>query len=116
MMREIEEIQFISARDKALLLELKQRVRKIVPSGMLLLYGSAARGSSGSESDYDVLILTDSILSRTEQEAIEESIYELELSHGAVISSIVFTKDEWNAPLFSVTPFHERVEHDGVLL
>ena len=43
----------------------------------MLLFGSVARGTQAEESDFDVLILTDSRLSGKEEDEVEDALYDL---------------------------------------
>lgn len=106
----------IGRKDRTLLLNVKRAVQRVVQSATVLLYGSTARGERGPGSDYDLLILTDKPLSDHEAEAVHNAVYELELSHGVVLSTIYYTKRDWDAPVNAAMPFHERVEQDAVVL
>lgn len=115
-MRTIDTIQLLRPRDKDLLSNLKCVIQGFSPSADLLLYGSVARGTQYPESDYDILVLMDTPLTLSEDDAIQDAVYNLELSYGVVISIIFFTKDEWSVPLSCAMPFHKQVEADAVLL
>lgn len=115
-MRTIDTIQLLKPRDKDLLSNLKCVIQGFSPSANLLLYGSIARGTQCPESDYDILVLMDTPLTLSEDDAIQDAVYDLELSYGVVISIIFFTKDEWSGPLACAMPFHKQVEADAVLL
>jgi len=115
-MKPLASVPVISPKDRRLLLRVKHTIRRVIPSATVLLYGSSARGERGPDSDYDLLILTDEALSGQEAAAIEDAVYELELAHGVVLSTVVYTKHDWSAPLNAAMPFHQRVEEDAVLL
>ena len=115
-MRSIERVKRISDQDKQLLAELKRIVLGFVPDAELILYGSAARGKREPESDYDVLILLNGPLSKELDEELDIAIYALELEREAVLSTFIYTRDEWDRPLRVATPYHRNVEREGVLL
>jgi len=115
-MRSIKRVRRISAEDKELLAELKRIVLGFVPDATLILYGSAARGERDPESDYDVIILLNSPLSKEVDEELDTVIYALELERGTVLSTFLYTRDEWNRPLRVATPYHRNVQREGVLL
>ncbi len=106
----------IQAKDKETLYELGRIVRRLLPGATIYLFGSAARGIRESDSDFDVLIITSARLSRQDEAALADAIYELELSRGVVISTLVYSREEWDAPLTRVTPFRARVEAEAVLV
>ena len=99
-----------------LLRRIQRIVTSIVPGARIILYGSRARGSADISSDWDFLILTDHALNRKSILKIRDSIYDLELETGMILSSIIRTKEEWDSPRYSVLPFKHRVEQEGVLL
>jgi len=115
-MKTLESCTAISGDDIKLLLLVKKVVRRSFPDATILLYGSVARGTQELDSDYDVLILTNRSLSTEEETCIRDSIYDLELEHGVVISAIFYSSQEWNMPIRRVMPFHDNVEKDAVVL
>jgi len=112
----IEIAQTLSVKAKLAAGECKKVVRGLVPDAAILLYGSVARGSSDPESDYDLLILTDEPLSPTEEDRVRDAGYEVELAHDIVVSTLFYTKEQWQSPLFRAMPFHREVQHDGIEL
>lgn len=113
-MKTIEEVTVVSDQDRRLLHEVKRTIRESLPTAEVLLYGSVARGTQEPESDYDILVLTDDALSREEERAVDNAIYELELAHGVVLSTIYHSIEEWNR--HPAMPFHVRVESEGIVL
>jgi predicted nucleotidyltransferase len=101
---------------RKILAEVKREVLRMAPGAELLLYGSAARGAQGPESDYDVLVLLRAPLSAREEDRIRDAIYDLELARGVVISVSFVTKERWNEPLVAATPFHRSVEREAIVL
>ncbi|HEX9899941.1 MAG TPA: nucleotidyltransferase domain-containing protein [Candidatus Methylomirabilis sp.] len=115
-MKTIDNAFAIQAKDKEILSELGRIVRGVLPGATIYLFGSAAKGVRQADSDLDVLIITNTHLSRQDQAALTEAIYELELARGAVISTLFYSREEWDAPLTRATPFHTRVEAEAVLV
>ena len=113
-MKSIKRVRKISVADRELLAELKEIVLGRLPDAELILYGSAARGTREPESDYDVLILTDTSLPADEQDAIGYAIYELELARGVVISEVFLSREEWGHGLIAVSPFRRNVEREAI--
>ena len=106
----------LSRETRTLLADIKAAVRMCLPTAEVLLYGSVARCENGPESDCDVLILTDSPLAVPEQEVVRDHLFEVELRQGAVISSLFYTKAEWEAAKRWATPFLREVAHDAIQL
>ncbi len=115
-MKTIDNAKSLSEQDKQLLLALKEIIHGFLPDATILLYGSVARGTQGPDSDYDVLILTNHPFSSKEEDDITDAIYDLELEHGVLISAMMYTHEQWNAPIRRAMPFHENVQKDAVLL
>lgn len=114
--RTLEETQVLSGQDRQLLLAVKEVVRRFLPTAEVLLYGSVARGTHGPESDYDVLVIAERPLSRTQEDAVMDAVFDLELERQVVISTLLYSKDEWDAPLRRVSPFHEEVERNAIII
>lgn len=110
----IEQAKTLSEADKALLVELKSVVQRVVPDAELFLYGSTARGERGPESDYDIMILLNEPLTSAEEDAIENAVYDLELAHGTVISLFFVTREKWNLPFTAATPFYRNVQREAI--
>lgn len=106
----------IAGRERILLQKVKHVVTRIVPGARVMLYGSAARGEQHPDSDFDLLILTEAPLGEEDNRALQDSLYELELAHGVVLSTVQYTTQEWDSPLNEAMPFHQRVAEDAVLL
>jgi predicted nucleotidyltransferase len=115
-MRALRRASVISGEDRALLTEVKKTIQGFLPTAQVLLYGSVARGSKESGSDYDILILTDEPLSKEEERAVESAIFDLELQREVVLATIYYSRDEWNSPIVRVSPFHNQVERDAIVL
>ena len=115
-MRRLEDISAIPTRDKEILREVRQIIHRLVPEATVYLYGSGARGSREHDSDLDILIVTQHQLSRPEEAAVTEAVYELELARGVVITMLHYSEAEWDTPLIRATPFRTRVEAEAVLL
>ena len=116
-MKRIEEAKSISASDRELLSEVKRIVTAMIPGATLLLYGSAARGEREWDSDYDILVLTDAALTTRQQDDVGSAVYALELEREVVISLLFETSERWNGnPLVKVSPYHQNVEREGMLV
>jgi len=91
-------------------------IKEKYPNSNVYLYGSRARGNFTSESDWDILVLLpDDQITNEIEESIIESLYDLELETGEVISPLIYSQKEWDNK-HSVTPFYNNVMREGMLL
>ena len=96
-----------------------KQVEKILGSRLkrIVLYGSYARGDYRSNSDIDIMILTD--LSDEEIEDYRDKIvsvaFDIELENGIIISPVIKNIDKINAKIDFI-PFYMNVQKEGVVL
>jgi predicted nucleotidyltransferase len=102
--------------DADLLQRCKTAIRNIAKDADVILYGSRARGNANKDSDYDILIIVNGPVDMALKKEMLSNIYPLELETGAVLTLIVYSKQQWYSPLYRAMPFHKNVERDGVLL
>jgi uncharacterized protein len=89
-------------------------VDKTAPGAEVYLYGSRARGDAKRLSDWDILILLNSInISFDLEKKFMDEFYELELETGEIISPLVYTRNDWNERR-SITPLYENIKKEGV--
>ena len=55
----------------------------------VMLFGSKARGDDDAESDIDLLVLYSQSVSWDERKAINNALYEIQLRHDVVISTLI---------------------------
>src|SRR5438132_772214 len=92
----------------------KRTVLEIEASAEVRLYGSRARGTAGSESDWDFLILVDGVVDEKRKAAIRYPLYRIEWETGEVLSSIIHAREHWDNPPTRITPFYQNVVREGV--
>ena len=115
-MKTFEKWGYKSPETTSLLKKVRDKVHSIIPDADIILYGSRARAKADWESDWDFLILLDQKPDRQVMAELRDRLYELELESDTVLSTIVRSRDEWNSELYSILPFKEIVERDGVIL
>jgi predicted nucleotidyltransferase len=105
----------LKERDQQALEEAVQLLRSRFPIDRVILYGSKATGTDTPESDIDLLVLTDVSVSWRERDAITEALFDIELAHDVVISTLVVPNSDWVAGCYSVLPIHDEIECYGVV-
>jgi len=103
--------------EKSILLEqVKTAVHSLVPNAEIILYGSRARGTARTDSDWDFLILLPASRDKTLENQIKDRLYDVELETDTVLSSIIRSKQEWLSSRYAILPLRQQIEQDGVPL
>ena len=85
-------------------------------TALVILYGSEARGEARPDSDIDLLVLVDADkLSYDDKDRIIAPFYDIELSTGIIISTLIMPRKEWENRPF-LTPFQYNVNKEGITL
>ena len=105
-----------STADIELLQRCKTANRQVVPNADVILYGSRARGGADKYSDYDILIIVDGPVDMALKKKIHDNVFPLELETCEVLTLIIYSKQQWDSPLYRAMPFHKNIEREGVLL
>ncbi len=100
--------------------EILSKIRTVVdiiaPNSEVYLYGSRARGNPKTQSDWDILILiSHSKITFDLEKRIIDSLYDIEIETGEVISPLVYSKKDWDKKHF-FTPLYENINREGIRL
>ncbi len=99
-----------------ILSQIKKIVLEQEPTAKIYLYGSRARGTAKSDSDWDLLILLDkNKINYNEEQKITNPLYDFELDSGEVISPMIYSKKDWFSK-YPVTWFYQNVMNEGLEL
>ncbi len=91
----------------------KSQINKVAPENEVILFGSRARGDHRKDSDWDFLILINAEqVSRQLKSNIQNQLYNLELETDEVISSIIYTKHEWEK--MAVSTIYKIIKKEGI--
>ncbi|MBI5374102.1 MAG: nucleotidyltransferase domain-containing protein [Candidatus Schekmanbacteria bacterium] len=93
-----------------------EAIKAIDPSAEVILFGSRARGDAESESDYDLLILTDDEASLKKEDTFLEQLFPIELDTGAVFTVILTNRKDWSSSLYEAMPLYQNIRREGVVL
>ena len=95
---------------------IKSKIRQKNSDAEVILFGSHARGEAHVDSDWDILILLNSlIVTRKTEKEYREELFEVELETGEPISTFVFSKSDWESR-HSVTPLYRSIKRDGIII
>ena len=99
-----------------LLGEVKTVIQEVEPTADVILFGSRARDQASADSDWDFLVLITGQADDARIDKIRHRLYEIEWASGEVLSSIVWSREEWDSEPYRFMPLHQEVERDGVRL
>jgi predicted nucleotidyltransferase len=102
--------------DRALLDQVAREMRAAEPTARIVLYGSRARGDARPDSDWDLLVLVDGVVTDERFRELRRRLFELEIEADAVLSTNVESKADWDSALFRAMPYRANVERDGIEL
>ncbi len=99
-----------------ILSRIKESIRSKDPKAEAFLFGSRARGEEKPDSDWDILILVESEKVTNEiEDKFRDELYDIELDSGQIISTFIYSKNQWNSSL-RFSPLYQNVELDGIRL
>ena len=100
--------------DKLIVLsKIKTLVKEIDRDADVILYGSRARGDEHPDSDWDILILVNSIADLDYERIFRHRLYEIELEIGEAFSISVYNKNEWRSKYW-MTPLFQNIASEGI--
>ena len=105
----------MKAQDTYLINRIRTEIHNIDPKAKIILFGSRARGDSKKDSDWDLLILINSLDVREAENRFRDKLFDLELDTGEVISMFVYNKKDWNSR-HCVTPLYKNIRKEGLAL
>ena len=113
-MKNIDGVQ-LEERDIKLLKKIKGAVYKILPERTLIFFGSRARREASPDSDWDILVLTETVNAELKH-TIRAAIFDIELEEGVIINLLILPKNEWENGHFRNHPIRRNVEAEGILI
>ena len=102
-------------KDTHIATRIRTEIKRIDPKAKVVLFGSRARGDAKKDSDWDLLILIDSLNIREKEDLFRDKIYDLELETGEIISMFVYNNKDWSSR-HKITPLYKSIKKEGVVL
>ena len=94
---------------------IKRNIAEIDPNAQIILYGSRARGNERTDSDWDLLLLTDYPMDINKEREFRNHLYELEIETGEPFSLFAYSRSEWESKQY-ITPYYTSVTNEGISL
>ncbi len=94
---------------------IRTEIKSIDPKAKVILFGSRARGDARKDSDWDLLILIDSLDIREMEDLFRDKLFDLELETGEIISMFVYNNKDWKTR-HKITPLYRNIKREGVVL
>lgn len=114
-MQTLNNFSLLTTHYKALQ-DLKKLLNESLKIYKLIVFGSVVRNEADNESDLDLLVITEEPFSRLERHMITDRVFEINLKYGTNISSTVVDKYSWEKGYFTILPFKDEVEKEGVIV
>lgn len=92
---------------------IRKYVSTVEPGAEVILYGSRARGDESLDSDWDIIILSNTDADIETERSFRNKLYDLELETGESFSVFVYSKHNWQN-IQKVTPFYQNVLAEGL--
>jgi predicted nucleotidyltransferase len=115
-MKQLKEYEAKGEEEKILLRRVRTAIEKMDFSAEVILYGSRARRDAKPESDYDLLILSDGLVTLEREDALRRQLFPIEIETGVVFTVFLISRKDWNSPLYGAMPFYQNIERDGAIL
>ena len=96
-----------------LLKEFAVKVRSRYPAASVRAFGSCARGTASEESDLDLCVVLDRVQPE-DRLVISDMAWEIGFARDFLLSTVVFSKEEFESGPVSVGPLLDSIRNEGV--
>jgi len=103
----------MSPQDQQVFALLAARIREHFPEAHIWAYGSRARGESTADSDFDICVILPEISDNAEK-IIRRIAWEIGFEHEYLITTLVFSQNEFDKGLISYSPLVANIRKDGI--
>ncbi len=104
----------LSRRDKGVFALFSKRVRERFPDARIWAFGSRVKGDATEESDLDVCVVLDRLDDAIDQ-AIMNIAWEIGFENDVVISTVTYSKQEFDEGPCSESPLVQNILDAGVV-
>lgn len=111
-MRTLSDIH-LQPKDRGAIAAAVALLKERFPVQSVTLFGSKATGRDDAESDIDLLVLTSRKLTWRERDAVTDALFDVEMAHDVVISTLVLPAEEWESGPYRVLPIRSEIQRHG---
>jgi uncharacterized protein len=101
------------ADDRRILLRFADRVREVAPESRISAFGSRARGTAHSDSDFDLCVVVPGVTAET-RDAIYAVAWEVGFAEGCVLAPVVLSREDFESGPLSASTLVRTILRDGV--
>lgn len=114
MKKTINDIE-INSKEKEAVKEIKHLLFENFPVRKIIIFGSKAKGNAVKDSDIDLLVVTEKLMSHKQRGEMSALAFEVDIKYQTCISLVIVDEQSWNGPS-SFTQLYKEIEEDGVLI
>ena len=103
----------LNGKDTDIALQFKHRLAQITPVNQFVVFGSRARGEGEWDSDFDVCVVLGRLDAAADQ-VLSEIAWEVGFAHDRVITTIPFSRDQFERGPFSESALVQTIRREGV--
>jgi predicted nucleotidyltransferase len=94
---------------------LKERLVKMYGHDVeVRVFGSVARNDYQEDSDIDILVVLPFQVNNAIEEQVFDLAYDVELEHGLIIGTIVYSKEFWYSVQAASMPLYKNIQREGL--
>ena len=106
----------MNKKEKYIVSLIATQIHKKNQDAEIILFGSHARGDSGLDSDWDILILLNKMnVDRDTEKEYRDELFDIELEIEEPISTFVYSKNDWETK-YRPTPLYKNIKREGIIL
>ena len=103
----------LNAKDRACFEDFSNSVQRLYPDARTWAFGSRVRGEIGEDSDLDVCVVLDE-LDWEKRTRISDLAWEIGFERDRLISTVVFSKEQFEQGPCSASPLVKSIRDEGV--
>ena len=106
----------MTAAEQDVLKKLRALLATQVRLHQLILFGSRARGDADPESDMDVVVIVEEPVTSAVRRQISHCAWETGFDAGIVVTTVAYSRDEWENGPERASVFVQNVQREGILV